>query len=236
MDKLDGREKRLSFAGSGASAAFGILIYLEETHNHNFHLAKNELAPEWTLILGIAAGVLLLGATLLGRRAPVGFVALFTGAMFTGSSLIFGLPFIALALWLLYHSYKIQKETAAKVRRRGPSRADRGQPRERRRRRREEPEGRGEPARPRARRPAARKRRTRGRPGPRPTSASPPSDPRRRLRSPPAGSARRRSRQTERAGRPGLRGVGHQSRPEELQDLVATAHQGPRRGLLAEGA
>jgi hypothetical protein len=116
VDKLDGREKRLSFAGSGASAAFGILIYLEETHNHNFHLAKNELAPEWTLILGIAAGVLLLGATLLGRRAPVGFVALFTGAMFTGSSLIFGLPFIALALWLLYHSYKIQKETAAKVR------------------------------------------------------------------------------------------------------------------------
>lgn len=116
VDKLDGREKRLSFAGSGASAAFGILIYLEEKHNHNFHLAKNQLAPEWTLILGIAAGVLLLGATLLGRRAPVGFVALFTGAMFTGSSLIFGLPFIALALWLLYHSYKIQKETAAKVR------------------------------------------------------------------------------------------------------------------------
>ena len=116
MDKLDGRERRLSFAGSGASAAFGILIYLEEKHNHAFHLAKNELAPEWTLILGIAAGVLLLGATLLGRRAPVGFVALFTGAMFTGSSLIFGLPFIALALWLLYHSYKIQKETAAKVR------------------------------------------------------------------------------------------------------------------------
>jgi hypothetical protein len=116
VDKLDGREKRLSFAGSGASAAFGILIYLEEKHNHNFHLAKNQLAPEWTLILGLAAGVLLLGATLLGRRAPVGFVALFTGAMFTGSSLIFGLPFIALALWLLYHSYKIQKETAAKVR------------------------------------------------------------------------------------------------------------------------
>jgi hypothetical protein len=113
VDRLDVREKRLSFAASGASAAFGILIYIEETHNHAFRLAKNQLDPHWTLILGILAGVLLLGATFLGRRAPVGFVALFTGAMFTGSSLIFGLPFIALALWLLYHSYKIQKETAA---------------------------------------------------------------------------------------------------------------------------
>jgi hypothetical protein len=116
VDRLDSREKRLSFAASGASAAFGILIYIEETHNHAFRLAKNQLDPHWTLILGIVAGVLLLGATFLGRRAPVGFVALFTGAMFTGSSLIFGLPFIALALWLLYHSYKIQKETAAKAR------------------------------------------------------------------------------------------------------------------------
>jgi hypothetical protein len=116
VDRLDGREKRLSFAASGASAAFGILIYIEETHNHAFRLAKNQLDPQWTLILGIVAGVLMLGATFLGRRAPVGFVALFTGAMFTGSSVIFGLPFIALALWLLYHSYKIQKETAAKAR------------------------------------------------------------------------------------------------------------------------
>jgi hypothetical protein len=113
VDRLDGREKRLSFAASGAAAAFGIAIYIEERHNHA--LAKSQLSPDWTLILGILAGALLLGATLLGRRAPVGFVALFTGAMFTGPSLVLGLPFIALALWLLYHSYKIQKETAAKV-------------------------------------------------------------------------------------------------------------------------
>jgi hypothetical protein len=116
VDRLDGRERRISFAAAGAAVLFGVTIYISETHDKNFHLAKNQLAPEWTLILGIAAGALLLGATFLGRRAPVGFVALFAGAMFTGSSIVFGLPFIAVALWILYRSYKVQKEMSASVR------------------------------------------------------------------------------------------------------------------------
>jgi hypothetical protein len=116
VDRLDSRERRISFAAAGAAVLFGVTIYISETHDKKFHLAKNQLTPEWTLILGIAAGALLLGATLLGRRAPVGFVALFAGAMFTGSSIIFGLPFIAVALWILYRSYKVQKEMSASVR------------------------------------------------------------------------------------------------------------------------
>jgi hypothetical protein len=116
VDRLDGREKRISFAAAGAAVLFGVTIYISESHDKNFHLSKNQLTPEWTLILGIAAGALLLGATFLGRRAPVGFVALFAGAMFTGSSIAFGLPFIAVALWILYRSYKVQKEMSASVR------------------------------------------------------------------------------------------------------------------------
>jgi hypothetical protein len=116
VDRLDARERRISFAAAGAALLFGITIYISETHDKTFHLSKNQLTPEWTLILGIAAAALLLGATFLGRRAPVGFVALFAGAMFTGSSIIFGLPFIAVALWILYRSYKVQKEMSASVR------------------------------------------------------------------------------------------------------------------------
>jgi hypothetical protein len=53
--------------------------------------------------------------TFVGRRAPVGFVALFTFLAF-GSYLFLGLPFLALAAWLLYRSWKIQRTAAANVR------------------------------------------------------------------------------------------------------------------------
>lgn len=95
---------------------FGVAIYFVETDNKNFRLAKGQLTPQTTLILGIACGALLFGATYLGRRAPVGFVALFTFLMFGTSTIFLGLPFLALAAWLLYRSYKMQKEGAAKLR------------------------------------------------------------------------------------------------------------------------
>ncbi len=68
------------------------------------------------MIIGLVGGALLLGATLLGRRAPVGFVALFIGLLFSNSTLFLALPFLALAIWLLYRSYKIQKEASAQAR------------------------------------------------------------------------------------------------------------------------
>ena len=113
-----------STAASGGSRSsppswlrsFGVLIYVSETHNKNFRLAKGQLTPQTTLVLGIVCGALLLGATFLGRRAPVGFVALFTFLMFGTSTLPLGLPFLVLAVWLLYRSYKVQKEATAKLR------------------------------------------------------------------------------------------------------------------------
>ena len=43
-------------------------------------------------------------------------MALFTFLIFGTSTIFLGLPFLALAVWLLYRSYKIQKEAAAKLR------------------------------------------------------------------------------------------------------------------------
>lgn len=116
IDRLDEREKRFSFAAAGMAALFGVAIYLTETRSRNFRLAKGQLTPQTTLIVGLIAAVLLTAATIVGRRAPVGFVALFTGAAFGGTFLFLGLPFFALAVWVLYRSYKIQKQTAGAIR------------------------------------------------------------------------------------------------------------------------
>ena len=119
IDRLDPREKRFSFVAAGGAALFALIIYLVETQNHNFRLAKGQITPQTTLVVGLIAAALLIATTVLGRRAPVGFVALFTGAAFGGSYLIVGLPFFALAVWLLYRSYKLQKETTARLREAG---------------------------------------------------------------------------------------------------------------------
>ncbi|HWD51250.1 MAG TPA: hypothetical protein VG412_02535 [Acidimicrobiales bacterium] len=119
IDRLDQREKLFSFVAGGAAGLFGIIIYLVETQNHNFRLAKGQITPQTTLVVGLAAAALLIATTILGRRAPVGFVALFTGAALGGSYLLLGLPFFALAVWLLFRSYKIQKETTAQLREAG---------------------------------------------------------------------------------------------------------------------
>jgi hypothetical protein len=116
IDRLDKRERMLSLVASGAAVAFGVATYLAEHDNKHFHPLKGQLHPQTTLILSIVCGVLLLGGTYLGRRAPVAFVALLTFLMFGTTSFIVGLPFLVLGGWLLYHSYRIQKEASAKLR------------------------------------------------------------------------------------------------------------------------
>ena len=98
------------------SVLFGVLIYVLDTNNKNFRLQKGQITPQTTLVLGIALAVLLVAATLYGRRAPVGFVALFVFLMFGTTSFFLGAPFLALAAWLLYRSYKIQRDSAATAR------------------------------------------------------------------------------------------------------------------------
>jgi hypothetical protein len=115
IERLDSRERRFSYAAGTAAVVFGIAIYLLETQD-KVHFTKNPDAPVTSLVLGVGCGVLLLGATYIGRRAPVGFVALFAFLIFGTSSVVLGLPFLALAVLILYRSYKIQREAAAKVR------------------------------------------------------------------------------------------------------------------------
>jgi hypothetical protein len=115
IDRLDDRERRLSFAAAGLAVLFGIVVYVSETTNSHFRLAKNQLTPQTTLVIGLIAGALLLVTTLLGRRAPVGFVALFAFLAF-GTQYLLGVPFLVLAIWLLYRSFKIQREASAAAR------------------------------------------------------------------------------------------------------------------------
>ena len=115
IDRLDDRERRFSFLAAVLAAVFGIAVYVGETSNPHFRLAKNQLTPQTTLVLGLAAAALLLVTTFIGRRALVGFVALFTFLAF-GTQYLLGVPFLALAVWLLYRSFKIQKEASAAAR------------------------------------------------------------------------------------------------------------------------
>jgi hypothetical protein len=114
MERLDDRERRYSMAATLAAAVFAVLIYVSETHNHHFHLAKGQLTPQTTLTLGVGAALLLGVATYFGRRAPVAFVCLFTFFIFSnGGGIIVGLPFIGLGGWLLYRSFQTQRRAAA---------------------------------------------------------------------------------------------------------------------------
>jgi hypothetical protein len=115
IERLDDKERRLSLAAAAASVIIGVVIYLVETGDRNFRVTKGVVTPQTTLVLGIVFGALLLSATLFGRRAPMGFMALFTFLAF-GTRYLAGLPFLALAVWLLYRSYKFQKEATARVR------------------------------------------------------------------------------------------------------------------------
>ena len=76
---------------------------------------KNQLSPTTTLLLGIASAVALAVTTRIGRRALVGFVALFAFLSFGTVSTVIGLPFLILAVWLLYRSYKVQKAASTRI-------------------------------------------------------------------------------------------------------------------------
>jgi hypothetical protein len=113
---LNDRERLFSFASAVVAAGFGIAIYVSETSNKNFRLAKGELTPQTMLLVGLAAGALLLIATLVGRRALVGFLVFFAGAGFSTNSFILALPFWALAFWLLYRSSRVQRQRTQELR------------------------------------------------------------------------------------------------------------------------
>jgi hypothetical protein len=116
IDRLDPRERRFSYIAAGAAVVFGLAVYLVQTNNPKFRLAKGQLTPQTSLILGIGCGALLVVATRVDRRAAVGFVALLTFLAFGTTDFALGVPFLVLAGWLLYRSYKLQKEASATLR------------------------------------------------------------------------------------------------------------------------
>ncbi len=115
IDRLDGRERVYAYVASVLSVVFAVIIFVEEHHHKTTHV-KNQFSPETTLLLGVASGIALAITTRIGRRALVGFVALFAFLSFSTVSTVVGLPFLILAIWLLYRSYKIQKAASTKLR------------------------------------------------------------------------------------------------------------------------
>ena len=115
IDRLDPRERVYCYLASFMAAFFAVLIYVVESNNTHFHVKKGQFNPITTLVVGLVCAVLLVGTTYLGRRALVGFVALFTFLGFSNSDFVVGLPFLLLAAWLLYRSFKVQKEITARI-------------------------------------------------------------------------------------------------------------------------
>jgi hypothetical protein len=115
VDRLDARERLYSYLSGGVAAVFAVMVYVVETNDKHLKLAKNQFSPETTLIVGLTCSVLLLVTTRIGRRALVGFVAMFTFLGFQSTNIVLSFPFLILAVWLLYRSYKVQKEATARL-------------------------------------------------------------------------------------------------------------------------
>ena len=115
VDRLEANERRWSFAAAAVAVIFGVTIYVSETRDTHFHLAKGQLTPQTMLVVGLVLAALLVATTLLGRRGPVAFVALFAGIAFFSYGFL-GLLFWVLGIWLLYRGYKAQKAAAAAAR------------------------------------------------------------------------------------------------------------------------
>jgi len=116
IDRLDNRERVYGYGAALAAVFFAVLVYVVETNDKHLKLTKGQFTPTTTLIVGLVGAAALVVATYIGRRALVGFVALFVFLGFSNSDFIVGLPFLILAAWLLYRSYKVQKEATAKLR------------------------------------------------------------------------------------------------------------------------
>ncbi len=116
IDRLDARETLYCYIASAVALLFTVIIYVDETTNKHYHPAKGQFSPSTALLVGLVISVALAVTTRIGRRALVGFVALFAFLGFNGSGGLVGIPFLVLAGWLLYRSYKVQKDATAKVR------------------------------------------------------------------------------------------------------------------------
>ena len=115
IDRLDGRERLYCYAASGLAVVFAVLIYVEETTPSTSTRSRTSSPPPRALLVGLAAGVPWPSPP--GSAAgPWSASSPCSPSSASGLSTIVGLPFLVLAVWLLYRSYKVQKEATARLR------------------------------------------------------------------------------------------------------------------------
>ncbi len=112
---LDRRERALGLVAAGMVAALWLLLTVPTLLNPPKHLKKGQLDATQIgiyLLVGLALAALVAVATLLRRRALLGFAVLFAGASFGGLFLL-ALPFWAFGAWLLWRAFITQRAAGA---------------------------------------------------------------------------------------------------------------------------
>lgn len=110
INRIDGREQLLGFAGAAVAAVAFLAIWVPQL---GARVPKGQIPPATSLTLGLVMAAALALATLTKRRALVGFVALFLGfASPWNKYVIFQLAYLALAAWLLVRAFRVSQEAA----------------------------------------------------------------------------------------------------------------------------
>ena len=111
VKNLEPKERTYSYIAAAAGAALFCLVLIPILHKP---VPNGQLLPQDFLALGLVMATVLAGATFIGRRSLVAFSALFLSFMATSlGGLLLGLPFLALAAWLLIRSWRFNKELMA---------------------------------------------------------------------------------------------------------------------------
>jgi hypothetical protein len=116
---IDKRERLIGFFFGGILMVLAVVSYLEDRHliYKSSLKTQNEVrhaAPEVLAILLVLGGLIVI-ATAMKRRAPLGFAILFSGMalLSTFGNVIFGLAYLATGLWLVFRSLRRTPRGAA---------------------------------------------------------------------------------------------------------------------------
>ena len=111
VKNLEPKERNYSYIAAAVGAGLFCLVLIPILHKP---VPNGQLLPQDFLAIGLVMATVLAGATFIGRRSLVAFSALFLSFMATSlGGLLLGLPFLALAAWLLIRSWRFNKELMA---------------------------------------------------------------------------------------------------------------------------
>jgi hypothetical protein len=112
---LDERERLLGFVAAGMAAILWLIVTVPSLVSPPKHPKPHQLDSTQVaiyLLVGLVLAGLILVATIVRRRAFLGFAVLFTGASF-GGDILLALPFWALGGWLLWRAFGVQRAASA---------------------------------------------------------------------------------------------------------------------------